>query len=155
MLICPYIDTTSWPTFNIKDFMNLPLNGVNHFILAFIVGGGPEGLDPTWGGYHAAVPDSSGQICSTKELWFKDQIDILRMNHGDVAISFGGQAGKELAITNTNDQDLLAKYQAVMDAYSLKWVDFDIEGVALTGRPVLQIIIIQQILKVSIEEIVL
>jgi chitinase len=47
-------------------------------------------------------------------------------------VSFGGEAGTEIAIAETNTAALVAKYQAVIDRYKLTWLDFDIEGDALS-----------------------
>ena len=45
-------------------------------------------------------------------------------------ISFGGASGIELVQACSTVDSLLAEYQAVVSAYSLKYVDFDIEGAA-------------------------
>jgi hypothetical protein len=47
-----------------------------------------------------------------------------------VKISFGGASGIELAQACSTVDRLFAEYQAVVSAYSLKYVDFDIEGAA-------------------------
>ncbi len=59
------------------------------------------------------------------------QIRSLRLQHGDVIISFGGANGVELAQAITNVTALVAAYQSVIDLYKLRWVDFDIEGGAV------------------------
>src|SRR5205807_8826391 len=49
----------------------------------------------------------------------------------DVKISFGGATGVELAQACTDVNALTAEYQAVIDAYKLKFIDLDIEGAAV------------------------
>jgi hypothetical protein len=58
------------------------------------------------------------------------QIAALRAAGGDVIMSFGGAANHELALTCTTVQALADEYQAVIDAYQLTSIDFDIEGAA-------------------------
>ncbi len=43
-------------------------------------------------------------------------------------MSFGGQAGKELANVIDDPIELEAAYQKVIDRYQFTWLDFDIEG---------------------------
>ena len=59
------------------------------------------------------------------------QIGALRAIGGDVRISFGGQAGSELAITCTSAAQLEAAYQQVISAYDVNKIDFDVEGAAV------------------------
>ena len=46
----------------------------------------------------------------------------------DGIISFGGEAGKELANVIDDPARLEAAYQRVIDQYKFTWLDFDIEG---------------------------
>ena len=59
------------------------------------------------------------------------QISALRAAGGDVRVSFGGQAGSELAQACTSVSALAAAYQQVISAYGLNKIDFDIEGAAI------------------------
>jgi hypothetical protein len=63
--------------------------------------------------------------------WAKDQVDALRAAGGDVKVSFGGASGTELAAACSTVDSLFAEYDAVVNAYNLKYVDFDIEGAAI------------------------
>jgi chitinase len=67
---------------------------------------------------------------------YAGQINAIRSRGGDVIVSFGGEAGTELAIAETNAAALEAKYQSVIDRYKLTWLDFDIEGGALSKTDV-------------------
>lgn len=115
---CPYLDTTAYPT---PDLSNISkLSGVKYFTLGFVVS---KNNKPSWGGYY-----------NTDTGFFKDQIISIRTLGGDVIVSFGGAAGAELAITITNMSDLVKSYQSVIDQYSLTYIDFDIEGSAITDK---------------------
>lgn len=48
-------------------------------------------------------------------------------------ISFGGEAGSELARTCTSVSQLEAAYQQVISAYGVNKIDFDIEGAAIAN----------------------
>ncbi|KAJ3104454.1 hypothetical protein HDU97_009239 [Phlyctochytrium planicorne] len=111
----PYIDVTAWPTFDMVKYAQD--TGVKYFTLGFIVSSNNA---PSWGGYH-----------DLEDGFYQDQVKQLRNMGGDVIVSFGGAAGQELALTSTSADDLAKKYQAVIDAYKAKWVDFDVEGGAL------------------------
>jgi hypothetical protein len=95
--------------------------GVKQFNLAFVVSGG-GGCTPEWGGVTAVGSDPVAS-----------QIGALRAMGGDVRISFGGQAGSELAITCTSVAQLEAAYQQVISAYGVNKIDFDIEGAAVAN----------------------
>jgi hypothetical protein len=89
--------------------------GLKHYTLAFIIAD-KEG-SPAW----------DGRTPMEKHL-YHDQIDLIRKRGGDVLISFGGAAGKDLALVETDPAKLQAKYQSVIDRYKFSWLDFDIEG---------------------------
>jgi hypothetical protein len=63
---------------------------------------------------------------------YAGQINAIRSRGGEVIVSFGGAAGTEIAISETNAATLEAKYQSVIDRYKFTWLDFDIEGNALS-----------------------
>jgi len=114
----PYVDTTEYPPYNLVSTARQ--TGVKQFNLAFIVSGG--GCTPEWGGT-TAIGDNPVAA----------QIGALRAIGGDVRISFGGQAGDELALTCATAAQLEAAYQQVISAYDVHEVDFDIEGAALAN----------------------
>jgi hypothetical protein len=94
--------------------------GVKQFNLAFVVAGGSGGCTPEWGGETAIGSDPVAA-----------QIGALRAIGGDVRISFGGEAGSELAVTCTSVSQLEAAYQQVISAYDVNKIDFDVEGAAV------------------------
>jgi hypothetical protein len=90
---------------------------LKNFTLAFVTS---AGCKASW--FNAYDP---------RTAWGLDQITAIRAAGGDVKISFGGESGIELAQACTDVTSLTAEYQAVVTAYHLKYVDFDIEGAAV------------------------
>lgn len=76
---------------------------------------------------HHPEPSWDGRI-PIEENFYHDQIDAIRRRGGDVIISLGGEAGKELANVIDDPVRLEAAYQKVIDQYQFTWLDFDIEG---------------------------
>jgi len=124
-VFAPYVDATAWPTY---DFVaTARASGVKYFTLAFITA--DTGGKAAWGGYpsyEVTGTDFSNQM--------KSQITALRALGGDVAVSFGGASGQELAQVITNVTDLAAAYRSVIQTYGLTHIDFDIEGAAVADR---------------------
>lgn len=116
----PYVDTSLYPLFSLVATARA--TGVKQFNLAFVVAGGSGGCLPEWGGVTAIGSDPVAS-----------QIGALRAIGGDVRISFGGQAGSELAVTCTSTAQLQAAYQQVISAYGVSKLDFDIEGAAVAN----------------------
>ena len=94
--------------------------GQKFYTLAFVI----AGLDgrPAW----------DGRFPMDKDL-YAAQINAIRQRGGDVIVSFGGAAGTEIAIDETNTTALEEKYQSVIDRYKFTWLDFDVEGDSLTN----------------------
>jgi hypothetical protein len=112
----PYVDMGSWPTPVLGDVATA--STLRNFTLAFITA--PAGCRASWFG---AYDPRTG--------WGLSDINTVRARGGDVKISFGGASGAELAQACTSVSALTAEYQAVVTAYSLKYIDFDIEGAAV------------------------
>jgi hypothetical protein len=116
-LFAPYVDMTLWPTFSLTD--NLSSVG-RYYTLAFIVDQTGRGCTASWGTYYVLsdnFPDAD--------------IANVRAAGGDVIVSFGGQANTELAQSCTSVNALEAQYDAVVQRYNLKRIDFDVEGAAV------------------------
>jgi hypothetical protein len=124
-VFAPYADATLYPTY---DFVSAAkTQGVKFFTLAFITA---DTLNqPAWGGYDSYAVNGS-DFSSTMST----QIAALRALGGDVAVSFGGASGQELAQTITNVNALTAAYRSVIQTYGLTPIDFDIEGAAVADR---------------------
>jgi len=93
--------------------------GQKFYTLAFVIADRQN--NPAWDGRWP-----------TDQNLYAGQINVIRSRGGDVIVSFGGEAGTELAIAETNAPALEAKYQSVIDRYQLTWLDFDIEGKSLS-----------------------
>ncbi len=95
--------------------------GHKFYTLAFIISDS-EGR-PAW--------DGSSEL-GAGTGYYAEEIKEVRAHGGDVLISFGGEADTEIAINTSDARQLEAKYQSVIDQYHLTWMDFDIEGKALS-----------------------
>ena len=128
--VCPPA-SAPWPAKVFAPYAFIPTNFIKitecqaetqqkYFTLAFIICD-REG-QPAWNGERDQRMDSG---------YYADQINAIRAKGGDVMISFGGEGGSELALKTDDAVALQAKYQSVIDAYHVNWLDFDIEGKAL------------------------
>ncbi|MEU6001250.1 MULTISPECIES: chitinase [unclassified Streptomyces] len=88
--------------------------------LAFVVADGGD-CAPVWGGTTDIGDDAVAS-----------RIAKLKSSGGAVRVSFGGAAGKELALTCDSASELADAYAQVLDATGATEADFDIEGDALT-----------------------
>lgn len=98
--------------------------GLRFYTLAFIIA-----RQDGWGkdAKVSQEPSWYGQVPLEKDL-YHNQIDAIRKRGGDVIVSFGGEAGKEMANVIQDPAALEAAYQKVIDQYKFTWLDFDIEG---------------------------
>ncbi|HLK41778.1 MAG TPA: cellulose binding domain-containing protein [Thermoleophilia bacterium] len=112
----PYADVSLYPLYALSS--KASTEGTKFFNLAFITADG--GCTPAWGGVTALTDPS-----------ISSDISSLRSVGGDVRVSFGGASGTELAQSCGSAQALAAAYQKVITAYSLKYVDFDVEGASI------------------------
>jgi hypothetical protein len=114
----PYVDMTLQP----QDLVAISsASGTRTFTLAFLVSGGD--CSPAWGGVTPVGSPSD---------YIKKAIAAFRRAGGDVIISFGGEAGTELAESCSSVTSLEAAYQKVVDTYRVYDLDFDIEGAAVS-----------------------
>jgi len=116
--VAPYIDMGAWPTPLLSEVRTA--STVRSYTLAFITASACKAM---W--FNAYDP---------RTAWQLDEITKIRAGGGDVKISFGGATGIELAQACTDVAALTAEYQAVVSAYRLAYIDFDIEGAA-TAEP--------------------
>ncbi len=118
-MFAPYMYIGAGDNFKIARCADV--SGQKFYTIAFIIAN--QRLSPAW----------YGRIPMDKNL-YADQINTIRKQGGDVIVSFGGADGTELAIAETNAALLEAKYQTVVDQYKFTWLDFDIEGDALSNQ---------------------
>ncbi len=113
----PYVDMTLQS--KATNTANIRQSGAKASTLAFIVSG--AACQASWGGYYGL---------GHSDEWFdaKQVITDARAAGSEPIISFGGASGQELARTCTSATALQAQYQAVIDTYNVRNIDFDIEG---------------------------
>ncbi|HUZ28530.1 MAG TPA: cellulase family glycosylhydrolase [Solirubrobacteraceae bacterium] len=114
--LAPYVDMTLYPQFSLGQAARTAQ--FKHFTLAFIVSGG--GCKGAWGG-----------VTAIGDPWITSSLADLKAAGGDAIVSFGGEAGQELAAVCPSVDALTAQYQAVIDQYGIRDFDFDIEGAAV------------------------
>jgi hypothetical protein len=118
----PYVDMTL-SNDSLAEMMSA--SGVRHFSLAFIVSGAR--CEASWGGFYG-IGDPA----------IKDRIDDLQAAGGDAIVSFGGAINEDLSRTCTGVDALASQYQAVIDEYGIRDLDFDIEGADQTDAASLE-----------------
>jgi chitinase len=99
----------------------LTATGVKDITLAFMLSHGK--CSPAWDGKR---PLSGGSDQAA--------IEAIRAAGGDVDVSFGGWSGKKLGSACKTPEALAAAYQKVIDAYSLRALDVDIEHGEFTNK---------------------
>jgi hypothetical protein len=113
--VAPYVDMGEWPTPVLSTMAKS--GNLKGFTLGFVTS---AGCKASW--FNAYDP---------RAAWQSSEIAKIRSAGGDVKVSFGGASGIELAQACTSVSSLAAEYNAVIKAYGLKYVDFDIEGAAV------------------------
>jgi chitinase len=94
-------------------------SGIKTLTLAFVVSG--NDCMPAWGGTAPISSDTS----------IAAGIKKVRTNGGDVIVAFGGYDGTDLAQSCADLASLQGAYQAVVDKYKAKVLDFDVEHIAI------------------------
>jgi chitinase len=101
---------------------------VKDYTLAFVSPAGGKCV-PRWGGRQSLKANPvAAQVA-----------DLRDEEGGEVAVSFGGQSGSELARVCGSVDRLAAAYIKVIDAFGLTRLDFDLEGPALTDKKAAQL----------------
>lgn len=121
-VFAPYMYIGAGDNFKLTDCNDAC--GLKFYTLAFIIARqNGEGKNVTY----RKEPSWDGRIPIEQNL-YHDQIDAIRKRGGDVIMSFGGEAGKEMANVIDDPAQLEAAYQKVIDQYKFTWLDFDVEG---------------------------
>jgi len=115
-MFAPYVDMS-------KLASSLPqvqaASGIKLFTLAFVVSG--NRCEPSWG----------GKVPIATDVDIAAGIAKLRATGGDVLVAFGGYDGTDLGQACSDVPNLQAAYQAVIDKYKVKILDFDVEHTAI------------------------
>ncbi len=120
-IFAAYVDVTVTPYYSFGTPAGPAQSNV---ILSFVVADPKSGCTPLWGGAYSLDAASD-------DLELDRRISQLRSTGGVARVSFGGQAGTELAVACKNEKSLESAYQAVVDRYTLASIDLDIEGASL------------------------
>ncbi|MDH6235571.1 glycosyl hydrolase family 18 protein [Cryobacterium sp. CG_9.6] len=113
-----YVDVTAQPEF---AFTPSSTGTGQSAMLSFIVADSTDLCSPSWGTFFGPGESGAGRDLDRR-------IAQYAQNGGEVAISFGGQANKELATVCTSASQLRKAYRSVVDHYDLETIDLDIEG---------------------------
>ena len=137
-LAAPYIDMSAWVdpanAYSINGSPNLGKlyddSGFAYFNLGFIQPDSTTPLEPDgtirwgWGGYYSLSPNGG---TSSQYQGILTSLESLRKKGGDYAISIGGQLGAAPWVVTQNQSALEKFYNEVIETYSLKRMDLDIE----------------------------
>lgn len=118
----PYVDLTQYPSPQLAAIRRS--SGLHQLTLAFVTSRGTTACAPAWGGY-ATLPATGARAFD------RAAVASLQRSGARAAISFGGQAGAELATTCATPAALAKAYDAVIAAYRPRRIDFDVEGAAV------------------------
>lgn len=121
-VFAPYVDLGVWPTFDLVHAAET--QGVRYFNLASVTADAHG--RPSWCGHEQYAIDGGAF-----DMALRRQIAELRNLGGDVAASFGGSQGTDLAQAIGNVDELKNAYREVVDAYQLRRIDFAIDVTAL------------------------
>jgi chitinase len=113
-----YLDVTLFPRLRLQD---PPPRGKVTTVLSFISADPAKPCEPSWDGYYNLEQAST-------ELGLDAQVASHREAGNEIAVSFGGQLGTELAVACIDSDALVRAYAAVITKYGLNTVDLDIEG---------------------------
>jgi len=91
-------------------------SGVQDITLAFVLAAKGPGCTPAWDGHRPLLGGADAAA-----------IESIRAAGDDVDVSFGGWSGRKLGSVCKSVSALQAAYQQVIDAYSLRAIDIDIE----------------------------
>lgn len=119
-----YVDVTATPRF---AFEELGGTSTKDAVLSFIVSDKADACTPSWGGAYT-MDQARGSLDLDR------RIARLQQQGGDVAVSFGGQANRDLALGCTDSAALKKAYAAVIDRYRVGTIDLDLEGDGLVDK---------------------
>jgi len=113
-----YLDVTLVPALRLQD---TPPQGAVMAVLSFVTSHPDRPCEPSWGGSYD-LEQAKGK------LDLDAQVEAFRKSGNDVAVSFGGQRGTELAVGCADSGALVDAYATVISRYGLDTVDLDVEG---------------------------
>jgi len=117
-MFAPYMYVGDGDNFKITDGDKMA--DLKHYTIAFIIA--MQNNDS-----YLPQPSWDGRI-PIEQNFYRNQIRAIRERGGDVIVSFGGEAGREIANVIQDPATLEADYEKIINRYKLTWLDFDIEG---------------------------
>lgn len=114
-----YVDVTLEPD---AALASQPETGTAVAVMAFITSGRSDPCEATWGGTYTLDQ-------AEEKLGLDRQVQDFRDSGHDVAVSFGGQQGMELAAACSDTESLKKAYSSVITRYNLNVIDLDVEGI--------------------------
>jgi hypothetical protein len=114
--VAPYVDLTNSQEPMLDQAATQA--GLKAFTAAFVIG---SGCTPIWG----------DTLPVTNDPTVTAEITKAESEGATPIVSFGGEAGIELAQSCTNLSQLVAAYQSVINTLHVTHIDFDIEGAAI------------------------
>ena len=100
-------------------------------VLSFVVADPKDPCSPSWGAAYS-LSDAAASLDLDRRVARLQQLG------GSVAVSFGGLANQELAVTCTDPAKLKSAYRTVVDRYNVSSIDLDVEGEALSDAAALE-----------------
>jgi chitinase len=113
-----YLDVTLFPGLPPQK---LSSQGTVTTVISFISSHPTRPCEPAWGGFYDLDRASD-------KLDLDAKVDAFRAGGNDIAVSFGGQRGTDLAAACTDADALVRAYTSVISRYGVDTVDLDIEG---------------------------
>ncbi|QCB99117.1 glycosyl hydrolase family 18 [Arthrobacter sp. PAMC25564] len=117
-----YVDVTATPRFAFEAPASKEAENV---VLSFVVADPKDPCTPSWGAAY-----SLSEAASALDL--DRRVARLEQLGGTAAVSFGGLANQELAVSCTDPAKLKSAYGTVIDRYNVSSIDLDVEGEALS-----------------------
>lgn len=119
-----YTDVNATPAY---AFEQLGGSATKDVVLSFIISSQTDGCSPAWGGAYSLTQ-------ARVSLDLDRRIARLKQQGGNVAISFGGLDGTELATGCADPTKLYTAYKTVIDQYHIDTIDLDVESKNLTDQ---------------------
>lgn len=119
-----YADVTVTPRFG---FESPESPAGRQVVLSFVVADQESGCEPSWGAAYSLDEAAT-------DLDLDRRVARLQQRGGTAVVSFGGAANTELAVSCTDEDDLVRAYRDVVERYDLTTIDLDVEGPALSDQ---------------------
>ncbi|HVX21580.1 MAG TPA: hypothetical protein VHB02_09545 [Acidimicrobiales bacterium] len=124
----PYVDATLSPVYQFQD---PALNAASQVYLGFVVAKQGTTCTPSWGGNYSPADANA-------DLDLDRRVNQVRLEGGEVFVSFGGAKNVELANSCRSSSLLASAYESIVRRYNLEGMDFDLEKANLTDQQAME-----------------